>query len=135
MAQKVDRFGLGELSGAIKDILAFLQPTLQYSSFNVHVKQQEQVQRQRSDEAGQRGKEKAHAEEAIPSGERLQLFTISFFFEGTATIEMVGIFLLGLDLKMFDATLALSSSGGGGEDAEVCSPMSFPLDPSSVFLC
>lgn len=98
--QGVDSFGLGEISGALKDILASMQPVLQYSSFQVQVKQQQ------PGEGCSDGKEK---DKAVADEGAARIFRLTLFFADLAPVhELAGLLLLGFEAKDLEASLQFS---------------------------
>ncbi|ELR18616.1 Ras subfamily protein [Acanthamoeba castellanii str. Neff] len=96
----VDSFGLGEISGALKDILASMQPVLQYSSFQVQVKQQQPR------EGCSDGKEK---DKAVADEGAARIFRLTLFFADLAPVhELAGLLLLGFEAKDLEASLQFS---------------------------
>ena len=100
--QGVDSFGLGEISGALKDILTSMQSILQYSSFQVQVKQQQP--REGCSDGTEKEKEKDVADEAAA-----RIFRVTLFFADLAPVhELAGLLLLGFEAKDLEASLQFS---------------------------
>lgn len=109
----VDSFGLGEISGALKDILTSMQSVLQYSSFQVQVKQQQQQPREGCSDGTE--KDKAVADEAAA-----RIFRVTLFFADLAPVhELAGLLLLGFEAKDLEASLQFSGGIYNDEETSV----------------